>query len=573
MSKDLSKMRHSAAHLLAAVVKLLYLGTSLGIGPVIEDGFYYDFDSPHKFSSDDFLKIEKEIERLKNEQIPFERTEQKIEEAGRFVRKTKEPYKMELISDLRKEGAKKVSFYRTGDFVDLCTGPHVKHSGQIGQVKLLSVAGAYWKGDEKNKMLQRIYGTAWSTESQLHDYLKRREDASKRDHKKLGAELGLFTFLPVSPGMPFWYPKGLTILETLKTYIRAVNKKYGYREISTPQLAKKEVWETSGHWQLFKEDMFTFDLGNQTYALKPMNCPQTLLLYNTNQRSYRDLPLKLSTLDLVHRNEDSGTLNGLFRVRELSQDDAHVFCSEDQIADSVGELIDMAYEIYDTFGFNPKFYLATKPQKALGETKLWNKAESILERVLQEKKVTFDFKKGEGSFYGPKIDLHIEDALKRDWQLATLQLDFQMAKRFSSSYTDSNGKKRTPIMIHRAILGSFERFLGILIEHYAGSFPVWLSPTQATLIPIAQRHVNYANELSRELSKNGIRVEVDDRSETMQARIRDAQVQKIPYMLIVGDKEQVQKKISVRSLKKGDEGSARANQFIERIRKEADQIE
>ncbi|OGY26313.1 MAG: threonine--tRNA ligase [Candidatus Woykebacteria bacterium RBG_16_43_9] len=571
MNKDLDTMRHSAAHLLAAAVKRLYPKTSLGIGPVIEDGFYYDFDSSHNFSTDDFSKIEKEIENLKKKKITFQRTEEKIDEATKLVKKVKEPYKEKLIGDLKKQGEKKASFYKTGEFIDLCAGPHVKHSGEIGEVKLLSVAGAYWRGNEKNKMLQRIYGTAWRTKKDLGDYLNRLEEAKNRDHKKLGAQLGLFTFLPVAPGMPFWYPKGFAVLEVLKKYVRAVNKKFGYKEISTPQLAKKAVWETSGHWKLFREDMFAFNLERQTYALKPMNCPPTLLLYNTQQHSYRDLPLKLSDLDLIHRYEDSGTLNGLLRVRELSQDDAHIFCTEDQIESSIGELLDMAHEIYKTFGFSPKFYLATRPQKALGDTKPWKRAESALEKVLKGKKVNYSLKEGEGSFYGPKIDLHIEDALERDWQLATIQLDLQMPKRFSASYTDAKGKEQTPIMIHRAILGSFERFLGILIEHYAGLLPIWLSPVQIKIIPIAERHVVYAEKVSKEFSANDIRVEVDDRSETMQAKIRDAQIQKFPYMIIVGDKERVQKKVSVRSRTKGDEGTTTVNQFVDRINKEVEQ--
>ena len=572
MNKDLSIMRHSAAHLIAAAVKKLYPKARLGIGPIIENGFYYDFDLQHKLNSDDFSAIENEVENLKGQNIPFEKIEKPISEAIKLAKKLHEPYKVELIRDLEKQGEKKVSFFKTGDFVDLCTGPHVKHSGLVDEIKLLSVAGAYWRGSEKNKMLQRIYGTAWSSEKELDNYLERLEEAKKRDHKKIGAQLGLFTFLPAAPGMPFWYPKGFSLIYQLKDFIRKINKKYRYQEISTPLLAKKDVWETSGHWKLFKEDMFTLDLGKQTYALKPMNCPETLLLYNTTLHSYRDLPIKFSDLDMVHRYEESGTLHGLFRVRELSQDDAHAICTPDQVSSVIEEMVDMAGEIYKVFGFTPKFYLATRPEKALGDPKIWKKAEADLEKILKKKKLAYKVKEKEGSFYGPKIDLHIDDALGRDWQLATIQLDYEMPKRFDSVYTDQNGKNQTPAVIHRAILGSFERFVGILIENYSGAFPTWLAPIQIKIIPIAERHTSYANELGQKLINDGLRAEIDVRNETMQAKIRDAQVQKIPYMLVVGDKEKVQRKVSIRSREKGDEGIASISSFVIRIKREIDDL-
>ena len=568
MKNNLDTIRHSAAHLLAAAVKNLYPKTSLGIGPVIENGFYYDFDSTHTFSEDDFLKLEKTVNRTIKEKVPFQRIEKNISDALTIINQQKEPYKKELILDLKRKGEKKVSFYKTGGFIDLCTGPHVKNTGEIGVVKLLSVAGAYWKGNENNKMLQRIYGTAWNTKNELEVYLKNLEEIKKRDHKKIGTELELFTFLPVAPGMPFWYPKGFTLIEQLKKFVRDINKKYNYREISTPLLAKKEVWETSGHWKLFKKNMFVFKQENQTYSLKPMNCPQTLLLFNTKKHSYKELPLKLSDLDIIHRFEESGTLNGLFRVRELSQDDAHVLCTPEQIEEVVEELFDIVNYTYAIFGFKPSFFLASKPDKALGDAKNWALAEAKLKDILERKKIEYKLKEGEGSFYGPKVDLHIDDALGRNWQLATIQLDYQMPKRFNSKYTDKNGREQQIVMVHRAILGAFERFLGILIEHYNGAFPTWLSPVQVVIIPIADRHVEYAEKIEKYFTQKNIRVEVNSRSETMQARLRDAELQKVPYMIILGDKEKVRNKLSVRSRKKGDEGVKSMEAFVQQLDKE-----
>lgn len=565
MKNDLETMRHSAAHLLAAAVKNLFPKTSLGIGPTIIDGFYYDFDSNHKFSEDDFKKIEREIWNLKDQKLPFIKIKKSIYAAQAFTEKEAEPYKAKIISDLKNQGEKSVTFYKTGDFIDLCKGPHVKHSGLVGEIKLLSVAGAYWQGDEKNKMLQRIYGTAWTTKDDLKSYLEGIEEAKKRDHRKIGIQLGLFTFLPESPGMPYWYPKGFLLLDQLRNYIRSINKKYGYHEISTPQLAKSSVWETSGHWKLFRENMFDFEVDKQSYALKPMNCPQTILLYNTTQHSYKDLPLKLSDFDQLHRYEDSGTLNGLFRVREMSQDDAHIFSTEEGVSTVVGELLDMVHEVYQTFGFDPKIYLSTKPSKALGNEATWKKASALLEKALKARNVDYEINEGEGSFYGPKIDLHIEDSLGRDWQLATIQLDMQMPARFKAKYTDREGKVQTPLIIHRAILGSLERFLGILIEHHAGKLPIWLSPIQVKVIPIADRHVDYANLIVKTLSEENIRADIDDRNETMGSKLRDAQLQKIPYMLIIGDKERAQKSVSIRSREKGDEGVTTINKFVRRL--------
>ncbi|OGY26372.1 MAG: threonine--tRNA ligase [Candidatus Woykebacteria bacterium RBG_16_44_10] len=587
MVKDYSILRHSAAHLLAAAVQKLWPKTKFGIGPVTRDGFYYDFDLPINITEKDLEKIEKKMGELKVRNLEFKRIEMPLNEAVKLESKRGQMYKSELLAQIKETGdtkvdqetkiervskpkkkVTKVSYYQAGEFVDLCTGPHVKTTADIGHFKLLNTAGAYWRGSEKNKMLTRIYGVVWETKDELNEYLKHLEEAKKRDHKRIGAQLGLFTFLPQAPGMPFWYPKGLSIINQLKEFVRAVNTKYGFQEISTPLLAKKEVWETSGHWKLFREDMFTFNIDKQTYALKPMNCPGTLLLYNTRHHSYKELPLKYADLDTLHRYEESGTLNGLLRVREFSQDDAHVFLTQNQIKDSIGETIEMAKEVFARFNFKPTFYLATRPDKAIGDTPTWQTAENYLEEALVAKKVDYYLKPKDGAFYGPKIDLHIDDSLGRNWQLATIQLDFSMPKSFKATYTDEKGKKATPIMIHKAILGSFERFVAILIEHYGGALPTWLSPVQATVIPITERSTDYATIIRNTLLQNNFRSEIDNRAETMQARIRDAQLQKIPYMIIVGDKEKVQKKVSVRSLKSGDEGTLSLDEFIVRLNKE-----
>src|SRR3989344_8945472 len=588
MVKDHSILRHSAAHLLAAAVDKLWPKTKFGIGPVTRDGFYYDFDLPTKLTEKELGKIETKMEELKVRNLEFKRVEMPINEAVKLESKRRQIYKSELLDQIKETGDTKVdqetkierlskpkkrvtgvSYYQTGDFLDLCTGPHVKTTGDIGHFKLLNTAGAYWRGSEKNKMLTRIYGVVWETKDELNDYLTRLDESKKRDHKRIGAQLGLFTFLPQAPGMPFWHPKGLSIIKELKDFVRAVNAKYGFQEISTPLLAKREVWETSGHWKLFREDMFNFNIDKQSYALKPMNCPGTLLLYNTKHHSYKELPLKYADLDTLHRYEESGTLNGLLRVREFSQDDAHIFLTPDQIKDTIGETIEIAKEVFARFNFKPTFYLATKPDKAIGDSSTWQKAEDYLEDVLVAKKVGYYLKPKDGAFYGPKIDLHIDDSLGRNWQLATIQLDFQMPKRFKSVYIDEGGRRATPIMIHRAILGSFERFLAILLEQYAGALPFWLSPVQAVVIPIAERHGEYAKSVQEMLAKANFYIDVDNRSETMQAKIRDTQLQKIPYMLIVGDKEKVQRKVAVRSRQGGNEGVVPLDDLLSRFEKEA----
>ena len=587
MTYDLNTQRHSTAHLLASAVQKLWPKTKFGIGPVTKDGFYYDFEFPTEIIENDLSKIEDVMNKLKKQDLPFERSEISISEAIKMERERGQIYKVELLEQIESTGdtkvdheeninlekeartaVKKVTYYKSGEFLDLCRGPHVKSTGQIGHFKLLNITGAYWRGAETNKMLTRIYGVTWETEKQLKEYTTKLELAKSRDHKKIGTNLKLFTFLPQAPGMPFWYSKGFILLNELKEFAREINKKYGYHEISTPFLAKKEVWEQSGHWDLFRDDMFVFNIDKETYALKPMNCPETLLLYNSEQHSHKDLPIKLSDLDYLHRNEASGTLNGLFRTREFSQDDAHIICSNEQIRAVVGELIDMATEIFSVFRFKPTYYLATKPDKALGEASAWKEAETLLSNTLKEKNVEHYLKPKDGAFYGPKIDLHIEDALGRNWQLATIQLDFQMPKRFRATYINGKGAKETPIMIHRAILGSFERFIAILIEHFAGGFPTWLAPIQVVVIPITDRTVSYSQNIVERLKAENIRAKADVRSETLQSRIRDSQLEKIPYMIIIGDKEQVQKKISLRSMEKGDEGIYLLDNFIARLKDE-----
>jgi threonyl-tRNA synthetase len=562
---QLEQMRHSCAHLLAAAVVKLWPNTKLGIGPAITDGFYYDFQFKKPISEEDLPKIEFEMREVLGTWQDFEREEKSINEAKKIERN--QPFKLDLIREFAKT-SKKVSFYKSGDFLDLCKGGHVKKAKEIGPFKLLSIAGAYWRGSEKNPMLTRIYGICFENQKKLDEYLENREKSKQNDHKKIGQELELFTFLPQAPGMPFWYPKGLVIVNKLKEFIRGMHTNNGYAEISTPLLAKKEVWDTSGHWKLFKEDMFVFAIEKQSYSLKPMNCPETLILYKTRRYSYKDLPLKWSCLDVLHRNENSGTLNGLFRVRELTQDDGHIICSPEQAEQNIREVLEMSRKVFKVFGLIPHFYLSTKPEKALGNTKLWDEAQKKLESALKKEKVSFEIKPKEGSFYGPKIDLHIEDSLGRDWQLSTLQLDVQMPKSFGATYVDKDGKEKTPVMIHKALFGSIERFIGILVEHFGGAFPTWLAPVQVKILPIADRHASYAKKVYDEFQAASIRVELDDRNETLQSKIRDAQVQKIPYMLIVGDKERVQKKVALRSREKGDEGVVEIKEVVEKVKKE-----
>jgi threonyl-tRNA synthetase len=559
---DLQTMRHSAAHVLAAAVQRLFPGTRLGIGPATEQGFYYDLDVPRRLTAEDLAAIEDEMRRLIAAAIPFEREELPIEEAIALFEARGEPYKVELLRDLRERGTTRLdneeqrdvdptntrtaSIYRTGDYIDLCLGPHVADTSQIGPFKLLSVAGAYWRGDERRPQLQRIYGTAWPTAEELERYLWRLEEAKRRDHRRLGRELGLFFFDEVAPGQPFILPRGMAILRVLEAHSRREHLRRGYQEISTPSLVKATLWEQSGHWGYYRENMFVSQVENEQYAFKPMNCPEATIVYRSELRSYRDLPLRLAETSRLLRNERSGTLSGLLRVRQLTMDDAHIFCRPDQIQEEIRGVLEFGRAVYDLFGFPRRYYLSTRPEKAMGDPALWELAERALAEALEAAGIAYEVKPGEGAFYGPKIDVDIDDALGRSWQLCTIQLDFQQPERFNLEYIGEDGQPHRPVMIHRAIYGTYERFLGILVEHYAGAFPLWLAPVQAVVIPVADRHVPYAQEVAARLQGAELRVEVDARNERMQAKIRDAQLLKVPYMLVVGDKEVAAGAVAVR---------------------------
>lgn len=559
---DLETMRHSAAHVMAAAVQRLYPGTRLGIGPAIENGFYYDLEIPRRLTPEDLAAIEAEMTKIVAEAPAFVREELSLDEAIAFFEGRGETYKVELLRDLRERGTTRLdaredvdvdpanaataSIYRTGEFVDLCRGPHLGQAGELGALKLLNIAGAYWRGDEKRPQLQRIYGTVWPTAAELEQYLWRVEEAKRRDHRRLGRELRLFLFDDTAPGQPFMLPKGMTIMRTLERLSQEEHARRGYQEISTPSLVKSTLWERSGHWGYYRENMFTSEVEDEQYAFKPMNCPESTIVFGAETRSYRDLPLRLAETTRLLRNERSGTLNGLLRVRQLTMDDAHIYCRTDQIQAEVAGVLDFQRAIYDRFGFTRRYYLSTRPEKAIGEPAVWVQAEQALADALESNGIPFDLKPGDGAFYGPKIDVDIDDALGRSWQLATIQLDFNLPERFALEYIGEDGQPHRPVMIHRAIFGTYERFLGILTEHYAGAFPVWLAPVQAVLIPVADRHLDYAQRVAEQLRAADLRVEVDARGDRMQAKIRDAQLQKVPYMLVVGDKEAEAGAVAVR---------------------------
>lgn len=572
-SKDeegISVFRHTSSHILAQAVKRLYPNVKLGIGPAIENGFYYDFDVDEAFSPEDLEKIEKEMEKIIKEDLKLERFELSRDEAIKLMKDKNEPYKVELINDLP-EG-EVISFYKQGDFVDLCAGPHVSTTGKIKAFKLLSVAGAYWRGSEKNKMLQRIYGTAFEKKSELDEYIHQLEEAKKRDHKKIGRELDLFTFHPEVPGACFWHPKGLTIWQELEQLWREIHKKYDYTEIQTPQLAKKELWVTSGHWDHYNEDMYHFNPDenvDETLCLKPMDCPFSILIYKTKTRSYKDLPLRFNEIGRIFRNEKSGQLNGLFRVRQITQDDAHLLCTEDQILNEISSILAMQKEFYSIFDLKVKYFLSTRPDDFMGEIEVWNKAEQDLKNALEKNGIMdYGIKDKDGAFYGPKIDVQAKDALGRTWQLATIQLDFQLPQNFEMSYIDTDGQKKTPVMIHRAIFGSFERFIGIITEQFMGAFPTWLAPVQVKLLPIADKHHEYTKKVQEELVKAGVRVEADYRAEKIGYKIREAQLEKIPYMLVIGDKEMENNQVAIRTRAGGDQGAKPIDEFIKDIMEE-----
>lgn len=560
---NLEALRHSTSHILAYAVKELFPKSKLGIGPATEDGFYYDFDNV-KFTDSDLKKIEKKMKELIKKDLKFEKKELTQKEAEKLLKN--EPYKLELFKELKN---KKIGFYKCGSFIDLCQGPHVKSTKEIKTFKLLRLAGAYWKGDSKNKMLQRIYGVAFPTEKELKKYLKLREEAEKRDHRKIGKELGLFFFDESSPGSPFFEPKGTIIYNELLNFLKEEYKKGGYKEVVTPLIFDKSLWELSGHWEHFKEDMFIVNMDNEEAALKPMNCPSHLIIFKNRIRSYKELPLRFADFGVIHRNELKGVIGGLTRVRKLQQDDAHIFVTENQLEQELISLIDFADYIYNkVFNFKYSVNLSTKPDKAIGNIKLWKKAEDALEKALKKKKIKYNLKKGEGAFYGPKIDFDIKDAIGREWQLATIQLDFNMPLRFNVTYEGKNGKKHTPIMIHRAILGSLERFIGILIEHFKGNLPLWLNPEQVRIMTITDKHKKFAKEVFDKLKKKNIKVHLDDRVESMPKKVRDGQLAKVNYLLTIGDKEIKNKTLAVRTREGKVKFNVKVDSFIKNILKE-----
>lgn len=560
---------HTTSHIMAQAIKRLFPNVKLAIGPAIENGFYYDFDVEKPFSEEDLLKIEEEMKKIIKENYPIERFTLPRNEALKLMEEKQEPYKVELIQDLP-EG-EEISFYRQGEFTDLCAGPHLDATGNVKAIKLLSSSGAYWRGDEHNKMLQRIYGISFPKASQLEEYITMIEEAKKRDHRKLGKELELFFFDETAPGMAYWLPKGFTMLNTLIEFWRKEHQKRGYQEFSAPQLNSSVLWKTSGHWDHYKEDMFVLeDIDGNEQALKPMNCPNSIRIYQSKLRSYKDLPLRFNDVDIIHRNEKSGQLNGLFRVRMFRQDDSHNYVTEEQIGNEIKEIVEIANKIYGIFGLEYQLTLSTRPDDFLGEIETWDRAEADLKKVLNELcgENNYRINEKDGAFYGPKIDIKMKDCLGREWQMGTIQLDFQLPGRFNLSYIDKEGNKKTPIMIHRAILGSFERFLGIITEHFAGAFPMWLAPVQVKVLSIADAHIDYAKQVKEKLEEKGIRVELDDRSEKIGYKIREAQLQKIPYMLIIGDKEIQNNAVGVRSRKDGDIGQMKLEQFIEKAEEE-----
>lgn len=549
---DIEVKRHSLSHVLAAAVTELYPNAKLAIGPAIDNGFYYDFDLAEAFNPNSLSKIEKRMREIINQDRKFVRREVSGAEALKLF--ADQPYKVELIKELTKDEV--ISLYDTGDFVDLCRGPHVTSTKELKSVgfKLDKLAGAYWRGSEKNKMLQRIYGLAFETAEKLNEYVEMMKEAEKRDHKKLGRELDLFSFHPEAPGMPFWHEKGMIIWNNLEKLGKEIRKKHGYIEIKTPLLAKNSLWITSGHWDHYKDDMYSLACEGETYCLKPMDCPFNIKIYQTKGHSYKELPIRFTEIGINHRNEKSGELNGLFRVRQITQDDSHVFLREDQIKTEIVNLLKMVDEFYQKLNLKPAFFLSTRPDDFIGEISTWDKAEADLREALQSENIEFGIKEKDGAFYGPKIDVNIKDVFGRSWQVATIQLDFQLPGRFNCEYVAENGCPETPVMIHAAIFGSFERMIGILIEHFGGAFPLWLAPVQLTVLPIADRHLEYSKKILDQLSERGLRANIDDRSESIGKKIREAEMQKVPYMLIVGDKEIESEKIAVRRYGKEDLG-------------------
>ena len=562
--------RHTASHILAQAVKRLYPDVKLAIGPAIDNGFYYDFDKETPFLPEDLTKIEAEMKKIVKEGIKLEQYTMAPDEAIQYLKDADEPYKVELCEEHAGNG-EPISFYKQGEFTDLCAGPHLMSTSSVKAFKLTSCTGAYWRGSEKNKMLSRIYATAFPKKEELEEYLAKIEEAKKRDHRKLGKELELFTIMDEGPGFPFFLPKGMILKNTLIDYWRQIHSRDGYVEISSPMMLNRQLWETSGHWYHYKDNMYTTVIDDTDFAIKPMNCPGGLLVYKSKPRSYRELPIRMGELGLVHRHEKSGALHGLMRVRCFTQDDAHIFMMQDQIIDEIKGVVKLIDEVYTLFGFKYHVELSTQPEDSMGSKEDWDIATEGLKNALEELNLPYVINEGDGAFYGPKIDFHLEDSLGRTWQCGTIQLDFQLPLRFDIDYTGADGEKHKPIMIHRVVFGSIERFIGILTEHFAGAFPLWLSPVQVELMPIANRHNEFTEKVANELKKFGIRVDIDSRSEKIGFKIREAQLQKVPYMLVIGDKEVETGNVSIRCRKRGDIGAMSVEEFCAMVKKEIEE--
>ena len=558
--------RHTTAHILAQAVKRLYPTVKCAIGPSVADGFYYDFDFDFRFSEENFAEVEAEMKKIVKENFQLRHYTQDRGRAIQDMEEREEPYKIELLNELPED--EEISFYRQGEYLEMCAGPHVAYTNAVRAFKLLSVAGAYWRGDEKNKMLTRIYGTSFPNEELLEEYLNRLEEAKKRDHRKLGKELGLFALLEEGPGFPFFLPKGLILKNLLIDYWRKIHAREGYMEISTPVMLNRQLWETSGHWEHYMDKMYTTLIDGEDFAIKPMSCPGGMLVYKTEPRSYREFPMRISELGLIHRNEKSGTLHGLMRVRCCTQDDAHIFMRTEQIQDEIKGIVRLIDEVYSTFGFKYHVELSTRPENSIGSDEDWKMATDSLTNALEDLKLQYIINEGDGAFYGPKIDFHLEDSIGRTWQCGTIQLDFQLPQRFEAEYIGEDGNKHRPIMIHRVVFGSIERFMGILIEHFAGKFPLWLSPVQVKILPISDKFIGYAKEIQSHLQKEGLRCEIDGRSEKIGFKIRTAQLEKVPYMLIAGEKEVKAGSVSVRRRDGGDLGSMTIDSLLEALHKE-----
>lgn len=564
--ESLATLRHTTSHILAQAIKRLYPTAKLAIGPSIKDGFYYDIDFEQPISSDEFTAIEKEMKHIIKEALPIERFTLSREEALKLMNERNEPYKLELINDLPEEET--LSFYRQGEFVDLCAGPHLTNTKYVKAFHLTSLAGAYWRGDEHRQMLTRIYGTAFPTKDALQQYLTMMEEARKRDHRKLGKELGLFTLMEEGPGFPFFLPKGLILKNLLIDYWRKLHTREHYVEISTPIMLNRALWKTSGHWDHYRENMYTTKIDDEDYAIKPMNCPGGMLVYKSEPHSYRDLPIRMGELGLVHRNEKSGTLHGLMRARAFTQDDAHIFMLPEQITDEIIGVVRLIDEVYSKFGFKYHVELSTRPKNSIGSDEDWELATNGLAKALDQIGMNYVVNEGDGAFYGPKIDFHLQDSIGRTWQCGTIQLDFQLPQRFEAEYIGSDGLKHRPIMIHRVVFGSIERFIGILIEHYAGKFPVWLAPVQAKILPISDHFNDYAKEMYEKLREDGIRVEIDTREEKIGYKIREAQMNKIPYMIVVGAKEEESKMLNIRKRDEKEGAAMTYDDFLAMVKAE-----